>query len=187
MTDELTDHEDEEAEPWDLLANALGTLSEIDDDDEGIDLQEGVEHGNDPDDPFYKIPLEKAGNLIKLRMVSAGIADGTVARDKFLAVVRNFMKPLGDGLKLLESDAVAKQIEDMPEEQINVFYHLQEQLDVLLEGLEIMWKYKQSSDLEDVEKGMELVEQAMVSLDDIQDHAIEIGREEALRESEIIE
>lgn len=182
MTDQLDDHNDGEAEPWDLLANALGTLSEIEDEPEGLDVVEGADATADPDDPFYKVPLEKAGNLLKLRRVAAGVCDGTVTREKFLAVVRKFMKPLDDGLKLLESETVTKQIKGMPEEQIVVFHHLQDQLDVLLEGLEIMFDYKDTGDLADVEKGMALVEQAMIALDNVQDRAIELGREEALRE-----
>ncbi|HIB68572.1 MAG TPA: hypothetical protein EYO33_26660 [Phycisphaerales bacterium] len=182
MTDLLDDHDDGEAEPWDLLANALGTLSEIEDEPEGLDVVEGSDATADPNDPFYKVPLEKAGNLLKLRRVTAGLSEGTVTREKFLAVVRKFMKPLDDGLKLLESEAVTKQIEGMPDEQLLVFHHLQDQLDVLLEGLEIMFEYRESGDMADVERGMALVEKAMVALDTVQDRAIELGREEALRE-----
>ena len=70
----------------------------------------------------------------------------------------------------------------MPDEQLLVFHHLQDQLDVLLEGLEIMFEYRESGDMADVERGMALVEKAMVALDTVQDRAIELGREEALRE-----
>lgn len=174
---------EEEAAPWDLLANALGTLSELEDDEAPLDVSESFDSPEGgAEDPFHKVPLEQASNLIRLRRAVAAVKSGQMTVDKFTATVKSFIQPLEDGIHLMQSAPVQKQIAELPEDQLPIFTHLSENLKQLLGGLKTLANYKQSEDPADLDNGMSIIEDAMVGLDQTQDQAIEKGREEALRE-----
>lgn len=173
--------EEEELEPWDLLADALGSLNELEDDEEQLDVHESFDSNVDPDDPYFKVPLEQASNLIQIRQAVSDLKSGEITRERYVAIIRPFLQPLKNGLQLMDSDTVKVKIEEIPEEQRAIFDLMHNQLTQLNEGMSLLFQYRDTGDMNDVDKGLQTVESAMKMLDLVQDQAIETGQEEDLR------
>lgn len=176
---EADNNEDPEVAPWDLLASALGSLAELEEDEEQLDiLQEDVGAGSDdPNDPFQKIPLEKARNLLKVRKTAQDLKEGTITREKYLAILRPYVKPLEGQIDALDTEDMQTQIGELPEEQRPIFDMAYNILVDMLDGLQMMREYQTSGDMKDVDEGLAMVEKAFGQLDRIQDETIELGRE----------
>ncbi|MFA5506038.1 MAG: hypothetical protein WC314_21295 [Vulcanimicrobiota bacterium] len=172
---------EEDAEPWDLLADALGSLNELEDDDVELNLQESSNSSLDQDDPYFKVPLEQASNLILIRRAVADLKSGAITRERYVAIIRPFVQPLQNGLQLMETDVVKNKISEIPEEQRVIFQWMHERLAQLSEGMNLLFSYRDSGQMSDVDRGLQIVEEAMKALDQIQDAAIEAGQEEDLR------
>ncbi len=170
----------EEAAPWDLLSNALGSLDEIEESDESLalDVREQSEGGGEGQaDPYRKVPLEHAANLIKLQNAAAGVLSGSLTTEEYMDILRPMQKALESGIKLIESEAVASQIAALPEEQRTLFLETQSLVGVLLDGVRHMSRYKESANPDDVRDGLASIEAAFQELDEVQDEAIDLGRE----------
>ncbi len=180
--EQAEEREDAEEAPWDLLASALGSLDQVPEDEEPLDYRETFESQVDESDPFLKVSLDQAQNLIAIQTAAEELQSGGLAKEQFLARLKPYMQPLMDGLELVKSEAVQAQLDELPEDQRALFDLTQKHLGVLLGGLQQMANYKQSESMEDVEAGLQTVERAFQLLDEVQDHAIDAGREYVLRE-----
>ena len=168
---------DDEVAPWDLLTGALGSLQDIeDDDDTELNVVEGMEEVDE--DGLTKVPLEKAGNLIKLRNWTSGVIDGSLSKEDFLNNIRPMHRSLENGMKVIKTDALQEQLAEFTEVERKIFDATYQSIRVLYDGLTQMLLYKESNNPEDVEKGMQMVEDGMLELDHIQDEAIELAQQE---------
>lgn len=174
----MTDEIDEEIAPWDLLADALGSLQDIEEPEEDltIDVLEG-QVATSEDDPYHKVPLEKAKNLLKLRRCVDAVVEGRMSKQDFLNSIRPMARSLENGLKLAESPAVRRQLDELSDEEYNVFLQAQDSIELMHSGMKRMLRYKETDDLQDVEEGMNIVENCFEELDEVQDEAIELGQE----------
>ena len=182
----MTDDVEEDVAPWDLLADALGSLQELDEPEEDpvLDVLEGQVAVSE-DDPDYKVPLERSKNLLKLRRLVDGLFDGSLGKTDFLNSIRPMARSMENGLKLAKSPAVQKQLDEMSEDERAVFYDAQDVLKDILKGIQQMLRYKETDNIADVEEGMDSVERCFQELDEIQDDAIAMDRE--TREAEVDE
>ena len=184
---ETQETESEQPEAWDLLSEALGSLDELEDDgDVSIDVRE---HGDDTgaeQDPFTKISLANAEYLIKLRSVVASLVAGEIAKEQFLAQVRPVATYVANGVELMNSETVTSQVEELPEEEAHLINDAVELFGSLSEGLKLMTEYFESNSIEEVQRGMQIIEEAFLELDEVQDEAIEIGREVEIRNQRIL-
>lgn len=173
---------DGEAEPWDLLSQALGSLDDLEEDEDyALDVSEkgsgvGAER-------FSKVPLEQAENLIAVRSLAAGIKDGTVTIDVFRSRLKLMVRSLQDGLKVVSSEAVLPHLESLPPEQRAYFDRTAKLVEALVRGGQKMLSYAETRQMSDLDVGLEVIEKAFRELDELQDQAIEVGREIAVREA----
>lgn len=174
------DQEEDEIAPWDLLAGALGSLHEIDEPDEDpvLNVVEG-EFGAEEPDPFSKVPLEKASNLLKLRRLVQELQSGAVSKEDFLNGIRPMYRSLDNGLQLVTSEPVQKQLLELDEDERAVFDSTHQTIRFMCDGLASMLGYKESNNLDDVRQGMQMIEDGFEELDQIQDQAIELAQEES--------
>ncbi len=176
-------HEDAETEnevaPWDLLSDALGALDDLEETDEefALDIKEVARGDSGGDGKFSKVPLEQAGNLIKLRKAADGLLEGRLTTQDYMNVLRPMQKALENGIKLIQTDAVASQIAALPEDQKALFLETQALIGILLEGISQMMRFQETGNQADVLEGLERIEAAFQELDEVQDEAIELGRE----------
>ena len=113
----MSEHNHEqEAEPWDLLSEALGSLDDLDE-DEDFALDVSDRSGGVGGERFSKVPLEQAENLLAVQGLAAGIKDGSVSIDVYRSRLKLMVRTLEDGLKVAVSDAVLPHLEALPPEQ----------------------------------------------------------------------
>lgn len=183
--DQEVHEEEDEIAPWDLLAGALGSLHEIDEPDEDpvLNVMEGGAEATNAD-PLTKVPLEKAGNLLKLRRLCGEVETGALSKEDFLNGIRPMYRSLDNGLQLVGSEAAQKQLLELDEAERAVFDATHRTIGFMWEGLGLMLRYKDSDDLDDVRQGMQMIEDGFTELDQIQDEAIDLAREQAEQEEE---
>lgn len=179
----MTEHnKDGEAEPWDLLSQALGSLDDLEEDEDyALDVSEkGAGVGAER---FSKVPLEQAENLLAVRSLAAGIKDGSVTIDVFRSRLKLMVRSLEDGLKVVSSEAVQPHLESLPADQRAYFDRTAKLVEALVQGGQKMLSYADSRQMSDLDGGLGVIEKAFRDLDELQDQAIEIGREIAVREA----
>jgi hypothetical protein len=173
----------EEAEPWDLLSQALGSLDGLEsDEDLALDVTERGQDGGAEQERFSKVPLDQAANLIAVRQLAAGVKDGSVSIEVFRSRLKLMVRSLEEGLKIVRSDTVQEHIEALPEEQKAFFVLTGRLVEALVAGGHQMLRYPETRNLQDVDQGLATIEQAFVELDEMQSRAIDMGREMVLRE-----
>ena len=176
-----SDKQEEEIAPWDLLTGALSSLQDIDEPDEDPVLNV-LEGGGDPaldgEDALVKVPLEQAKNLIKLRRLTQELEEGSRSKDDFLNGIRPMHRSLENGIKLVTTPAVQRQLADLDEVEREIFDDTHAAIKVLMSGIARMLSYKETENLDDVRAGLQIVEESMQELDEIQDEAIELAAEE---------
>lgn len=178
--------EEDEIAPWDLLADALDSLQDIDEPEEDpvLNVLEGGHEELDGENPLVKVPLEKARNLVKIRRLATQLEEGAISKDEFLNGIRPMHRSLENGLKLVKSKAVQKQLAELDQVEREIFDETQAAIRLLMSGIGRMLQYKETESLDDVAAGLQTVEQAMQELDEIQDEAIELAQEEPEYEEE---
>lgn len=184
--DDDEDEEDEsesEAEPWDLLSQALGSLDELEAEEEiSLDVSEqGGELGQA--ERFSKVPLEQATNLIAVRGLAQGVKDGSITVEVYRSKLKLMVRSLEEGLKVVKSETVLQHLEELPPEQRVFFERTSKLVEALVLGGHQMLKYPETKALSDVDQGLALIEKAFLDLDELQDKAIDMGREIVLRET----
>lgn len=176
-------HDDDEPAPWDLLANALGNLDDLEEDEDlALDVSEQGSSGPSLDS-FSKVPLEQARNLIQIRQLASGVKDGSVSIENYRSKLKLMVRGLEEGLKVVRSDAIVKKAEALPADQKAVFQQTARLVEALVQGGQRMLRFPETRDTADVDQGLAVIEQAFADLDSVQTTAIEIGREEAVRQS----
>lgn len=168
----------DEGAPWDLLADALTSLDEIEEEEDPVlDVREAF--GDTVEEsPLTKVPLERAKNLMKVRNAVENLLTGRIEKMKFLDTIRPMERALENGLKVVTSGPVQKRIAELPEEERFLYEDAHEMIIALQAGLKRMLLYRDSDDLSDVKEGLVLVEEAFLNLDEIQDDAIEIAEDD---------
>ena len=181
----MSEEIDPEAEPWDLLATALGSLEELEDEEETLDFQESFSVTGVVDDAGSdKVPLQSASNLLKIRSIAKGILDGSLSREEYGATLKSRIQALENGLKAVDSPAGQKKLEDLPEEHEHLWDMFYNVVVDLHGGLEQMHAFLRSSDPNDVEEGLAKIEKGYIDIDKLHDPAIEYARIEAELERE---
>lgn len=175
--------EEQEAEPWDLLSQALGSLDELEsDEDLALDVSERGESTGGAE-RFAKVPLDQAANLIAVRQLAAGLQNGSLSVDAYRQRLRQMVRALEEGLKVVRSETVVTHIASLPEDQKVFFQQTEHLVDALVQGGHQMLGYCESKQWSDVEQGLQRIEQAFVDLDEMQSRAIELGREIEVRQA----
>lgn len=177
--------EDDEPAPWDLLANALGNLDDLEEDEDlALDVSEQPSSaGGQGADSFSKVPLEQARNLIQIRQMAAGVRDGSVTIENYRSKLKLMVRGLEEGLKVVRSDAMVKKADALPADQKAVFQQTAKLVEALVEGGQRMLRYPETKNTADIDEGLAVIEGAFQDLDNVQNKAIEIGREEAVRQA----
>lgn len=180
--DDAEDEGQDEAEPWDLLSQALGSLDGLEaDEDLALDVTERSEGSAGPE-RFSKVPLDQAANLIAVRQLAAGVKDGSLSIDVYRSRLKLMVRSLEEGLKVVKSETVTQHIDALPEDQKAFFVLTGKLVEALVRGGQQMLKYAETRQLGDVDEGLSVIEQAFVELDEMQTRAIDMGREMVLRE-----
>lgn len=172
-----------EAEPWDLLSQALGSFEDLGADEEfAIDVSE---HGssNTEGSGFDRVPLEHARNLIEVRALAEGMKDKTLSVEVYQSKLLKMVRSLEDGLKVFQSEAVAKYLQELPQEQRPYFMATATLVETLVRGGKQMLNFVASQQELDIDTGLQTIEQGFLELDALQGRAIEKGQEIALRDN----
>lgn len=177
------DTEGGEAEPWDLLSQALGSLDELDSDEElALDVSEQGGGANQPE-RFAKVSLDQATNLLAVRSLAAGVKDATITVEVYRSKLKLMVRSLEEALKVIKSETVVNHLEELPPEQKVYFLQTSQLVEALVQGGHSMLRYPESKSVADIDQGLGIIEQAFLELDEIQDKAIDLGREIVLREA----
>jgi hypothetical protein len=181
--DDDDDGEESEAEPWDLLSQALGSLDELGtDEDLAVDVSERAPESKEPE-IFTKVPLDQVANLIAVRALASGIKDGSITIEVYRSRLKLMVRSLEDGLKVVSSETVVNQIQALPEEQKVFFTQTSKLVEALVQGGHRMLRYSETKQFSDVDEGLAVIESAFVELDEVQSKVIDVAREIALRET----
>jgi hypothetical protein len=138
------------------------------------------------DEEVKKIPLEKAKNLILLKDAVAQAEAGTIPLQDYQAKVTKVMNIIQTGVNLSKTDVVQNKIASLPDEERILAEDTAAYLEDYLQGCKRMLEYKGGEDGAPAIEGLDMVEKALISLDKIQDRALEIY-EERKREKEAAE
>lgn len=122
-----------------------------------------------------KVPLERAANLLKAREAARAIRHDEITPEEFLQQLLPIQELAENGVKLFAAEVVKKETEKLPPEQQEVVAAFEKQVYVLKEGIELMASYADTGLIDDLDRGLELVEQSMVAVDEIQDRASELA------------
>ncbi len=121
----------------------------------------------------HKIPLEESKNLIKVRQAYEGALNGTMEMPEYAQRVNAVAEVAFLACQMLKLPAVRRQIEATAlEGDEELIAACEEATADWLEGMKRMRRYIGSGDLNDVIEGFELVEEAMIFMDTIQDRAL---------------
>lgn len=124
--------------------------------------------------PVEKIPLEEAGNLIKCRRAHDGALEGSMELEEYAKLVNGVFQASHTAVEMFKLPQVKKRIRDenLPPEQMALVEETEETIYQWHEGMKLMKRFVTSGNLEDVEKGYQIVEECMEILDEIQDDAL---------------
>lgn len=177
MNDET---EREEEEDWaEQMAHALEGTETDEEDAPPFSMLSGALLGVGPDE---KIPLEQSPNLIMMREAAAAIRRDEISPEEYLEKVNQMASLADNGIKLFSAEAVRHEVEKLPPEHAALVDELEEQVHTLKKGTDLMARYVESGNIEDLDNGLALVEKCISEADKVQDRALEMAREEAQQE-----
>ncbi|MCA9791146.1 MAG: hypothetical protein KC910_05100 [Candidatus Eremiobacteraeota bacterium] len=164
----------EEQHGWEDLANVIGRArdraEDADDDPEGLDLM--MAEGLGGLDPFAKVPIDQANNVVMLREAVAGVRDGSLSLEDYQEAVEEIARMARTGVQLFASEPLKQRVAELPEDQAALIWQTGEQIALLKEGTEKMLAYVETQSPGDLDEGWAITEKVMLDLDQLQDQAI---------------
>lgn len=186
----MTEHESDS--PWDVLSRAATVecpacgarnpartleceacsepLPEWEEEEAPVSVMMG--EGLQADQQFQKIPLEQAENLLKLQRARDGILSGQMSKDDYRVAVAEVLRVARLAVEVFSSPAVENARNSLPPDQAAMIDRTKAETVRMLEGVERMMKYTESDDAGDAQQGYQLVYEAMVGMDKVQDEAM---------------
>lgn len=160
-----------EAPSWDAVAQAFQDAEDNDEEDAPpfSIMSDGLLGGM-----TEKIPLEEAANLLLARQAAALIRKDEISAEEYLEMIFEVAQVADNGIKLFSTEVVKKETEKLPEDQQELVRDFEEQVYVLKEGTDLMASYIETNNIDDLDRGLQLVEQSMLAVDQIQDRALEL-------------
>lgn len=162
---------------FDIGGAIRGALEgDIPDDSPPLDVTAGgkAARGTEGD----KIPLESAGNLIRVRQAYDALSAGEMGPDQFTQVVGNVLQTIGELLGLFDLPIAQQQLAQSGETAQQVAEKARMDLEAIAEGLEQMIEGGEVGDKAMLDAGMAAVQAGYVALDSTQDTANELIEEE---------
>lgn len=157
---------------FDIGGAIRGALEGVEEDSAPVDVTEGSRRrGSDGE----KIPLENAGNLIKVREAREKLLAGDSSAELFCEAVGQVLKTMMELLSLYELPQVQAQLEQADEAQRAVAEKCRVDLETIAEGLEQMMDGADTGDQTLLDTGFARVEAGYQALDATQDAANEIA------------
>jgi hypothetical protein len=163
--------EQAEDDGWGVVAQAFEGAEDCEEDGPSLNILSGEAATGFG---FEKIPLEKAGNLVLLREAAAQIRHDEISAEEFVEKVMQVLDLAENGIKLFSSEALKKETAKLPPEQIELVALFEQQIYAVKEGTTLMASYADSGLIDDLDRGLEMVERALQIVDEIQDQAMEI-------------
>ncbi|MBT9584970.1 hypothetical protein IV102_16625 [bacterium] len=161
----------EEDDGWGAVAQAFEQAEDQEDDGPPLNILSGEASSGFE---FEKIPLDKAGNLVLLREAAEQIRHDEISAEEFVEKVMQVTELAENGIKLFASEALKKETAKLPPEQIELVNLFEKQIYAVKEGTTLMASYADSGNIDDLDRGLDIVERALQIVDEIQDDAIEI-------------
>lgn len=160
------------ADDWQVLSKAVEDARGEEDDGPSVNIlsSEGLVV------EIEKIPLEQAANLIIAREAAALIRRDEISLDEYLERMSQVAEVADNGVKLFSAEVVQKELEKLPEEQRELIGEFARQVHKVKEGVDLMFSFADTGDIDELDRGLEMIEQAMLASDQIQDQAIEMER-----------
>jgi len=131
-----------------------------------------------------KVPLEQAAHLLRAREAAAAVRRDEISLEDYLERLIPIQETAENGLKLFAADVVRKETEKLPPEQQELVAEFEKQVHILKEGIDLMASYADTGLIDELDRGLELVEQAMLAVDAIQDRAAELAEIEKAEKAE---
>lgn len=125
-----------------------------------------------------KIPLEKAGNLIKLKEAVESIEKGKINIEQYKEDVAEVLNVAQAGVTVFGSEIVRNEIAGLPQEQATLAQKTAKLFQDCYDGCLKMLEYDGGRNLEKAYQGMKMVEDALIEMDRLQDRALDIAQEE---------
>lgn len=172
MSEQQQEPEDDGA-TWDGIAQAFADAEDNEEEDSApfSVLSDGLLGGS-----TEKIPLEQSPNLLLAREAAEQIRNDEIDPEEYLEKIMQVAQVAENGIKLFSAEVVKKETEKLPPEQQQMVREFEEQVYVLKEGTDLMAAYVDSGNIDDLDRGLQLVEQSMAAVDKIQDRAIDLMR-----------
>lgn len=148
-----------------------GAQIESDDDEEAVDMVAGA---GIQSAKAEKIPLDRAKNLIQLRDAAEGIQAGKISLEEYRQAVSRILYISQTGVMVFETDLVKKKIAELPREEAELAARQYGEFKKFNQGVNLMSKFLESSDMSCVKQGFAQALAAMEELDRIQDLQLEI-------------
>lgn len=161
----------EEDETWGLLADALGSLDQLED-DVSVDVKEKFQFRSKPKAELTKTPLQKSKQYLAFSEAAEELVDGHIDKPTYLARVEPLVQQQRAILQTLSDPQVEKRYAGLSEDENRLYKEIRGCFTRLIHGGERMLAYGQSDELDDVEQGLKLLDEAYLALDRAQDEVI---------------
>ncbi len=154
-------------------------LAEETEDTSKVSFKENVWKGKDPMvTGKVKVPLEQAANLIALKNALNKIKENEITLEEYQTAVAEVYTVAALGVELFKRDLVASTIKELPPEQQKLANETAQLFADYAKGCEMMLEFDGVEKLEQAEEGLKKVEETLRRMDEIQDQALSIYRQE---------
>ena len=160
-----------EDETWDLLADALGSLDQLED-DVSVDVKEKFQFRSKAKKELTKTPLQKSKQYLAFSEAAEELFDGHIDKAAYLSRVEPLSQQQRAILQTLSDPEVEKRYAGLSEDENRLYKEIRGCFTRLCQGADRMLAYRQSNEPDDVEEGLKLLDEAYLALDRAQDEVI---------------